>query len=77
MAYAQLEGLVREAAGDKLVSVSPFDVYEGHPIPEGSRSVALRLRFRDPERALRDDEVDAFMEDVIAALAREGYAIRG
>ncbi len=77
VAYAQLEGLVREAAGDKLVSISPFDVYEGSPIPEGSRSVALRLRFRDPERALRDDEVDAFMEDVITALARAGYAIRG
>ena len=74
--YAQLGALVQTAAGERLSSVSPFDVYEGHPIPEDKRSVALRLRFRDPARALRDDEVDAYMEDVITALAREGYDIR-
>ena len=75
--YAQLESLVRGAAGDKLASVAPFDLYEGRPIPGDKRSVALRLRFRDTARALRDDEVDAFMEDVITALSHQGYAIRG
>jgi len=74
--YAQLEAVVRGAAGDKLASVAPFDVYAGPPVPEGRRSVALRLRFRDPARALRDDEVDAFMDDVIAALSQQGYDIR-
>jgi phenylalanyl-tRNA synthetase beta chain len=74
--YSQLEALVRRAAGDKLVAAAPFDVYEGHPIPAGARSVALRLRFRDDARALRDDEVDGFMENVITALAQAGYAIR-
>jgi phenylalanyl-tRNA synthetase beta chain len=76
VSYAQLAALAQRAAGDKLVSVAPFDVYEGAPIPAGQRSVALRLRFRDDARALRDDEVDAFMENVITALAREGYDIR-
>ncbi len=74
--YAQLGALAEAAAGDHLESVSPFDVYEGKPVPEDRRSVALRLRFRDPKRALRDDEVDAFMQDVITALVREGYDIR-
>ncbi len=74
--YAQLEALVEAAAGETLRSVSPFDVYEGKPVPDGYRSVALRLRFRDPVRALDGDEVDAFMEDVITALAGEGYDIR-
>lgn len=74
--YAQLEALVEAAAGETLRSVSPFDVYEGKPVPNGYRSVALRLRFRDPVRALDGDEVDAFMEDVITALAGEGYDIR-
>ncbi len=75
--YAQLAALVSAAAGERLSSVSPFDVYEGQPIPEDKRSIALRLRFRDPARALRDDEVDAYMQDVITVLAREGYDIRG
>ena len=74
--YAELAALVKAAAGKLLSSVQPFDVYEGQPIPEDKRSVALRLRFRDPVRALGNDEVDARMEDVITALAREGYDIR-
>ncbi len=74
--YAQLEELVRGAAGDKLGSVLPFDIYEGNPVPEGKRSVALRLRFRDAERALRDDEVDAYIENVITALSQKEYDIR-
>ena len=74
--YAELAALVKAAAGSLLSSVQPFDVYEGKPVPEDKRSVALRLRFRDPLRALEGDEVDARMEDVITALAQEGYDIR-
>ncbi|ADI14475.1 phenylalanine--tRNA ligase subunit beta [Truepera radiovictrix] len=74
--YAQLAALAREAAGAWLESVAPFDVYAGPPIPEGERSVALRLRFRHPERALEGDEVDSYMARLIDALAREGYSIR-
>lgn len=74
--YAELAELVRASAGGRLESIRPFDVYEGAPIPEGERSVALRLRFREPSRALRDDEVDGYMENVIAALTAKGYAIR-
>ncbi len=74
--YAELAELVRAQAGGRLESFWPFDVYAGTPIPEGERSVALRLRFRDPSRALRDDEVDGYMENVIAAVLDRGYAIR-
>ena len=56
--------------------MTPFDIYEGAPVPAGERSVALRLRFRHPERALRDEEVDGFMRNVIAAFKGAGYTIR-
>lgn len=75
--YAQLEGLVREAAGELLREAWPFDVYAGAPLGEGERSVALRLRFRHPERALTDEEVDARMSDVMRAVEAAGYAVRG
>lgn len=74
--YSRLEELVRGSAGELLRSVAPFDVYEGEPIPEGMRSVALRLRFRHHERPLTDDEVDGYMENVISALREQGYDIR-
>jgi phenylalanyl-tRNA synthetase beta chain len=74
--YASLETLVREAAGEKLERVWPFDVYEGQPIPDDKKSLALRLWFRDVERTLRDEEIEGFMGNVITILSQKGYAIR-
>jgi phenylalanyl-tRNA synthetase beta chain len=74
--YRELAGIVAGAAGGLLESLEPFDLYTGPPIPEGKRSVALRLRFRHAERALRDDEVDRHMENVMSALRNRGYDIR-
>jgi phenylalanyl-tRNA synthetase beta chain len=74
--YRELAGIVDGAAGELLESLEPFDLYAGPPIPEGKRSVALRLRFRHAERALRDDEVDLHMENVMSALRDRGYDIR-
>lgn len=74
--YAALAALCRAAAGDRLVSLAPFDVYQGEQLPTGMRSVALRFRFRHPERALTDDEVDGVMRNVIQAVRSAGYDIR-
>src|SRR5690625_1080255 len=76
VSYAALRELVSGAAGELLVSVEPFDVYEGAPIEEGRRSVALRLHFRHEERSLRDEEVDRFMESAVAAVREAGFTIR-
>jgi phenylalanyl-tRNA synthetase beta chain len=75
--YATLRDLVVAAAGPSLASVAPFDVYEGAQVGAGRRSVALRLRFRHPERALTDDEVDRRMKDVMDSLVAGGYSVRG
>ncbi len=74
--YSRLEKLARDAAGLLLEGVEPFDVYEGKPIPEGSRSVAIHLSFRAPGRTLTDAEVDAAMQSVIASVRSEGLEIR-
>ncbi len=74
--YASLEALVTKAAGERLESVRPFDVYQGSPIPEDKKSLALRLWFRHPERALREDELEGFMGNIISALTKTGYAVR-
>ncbi len=74
--YASLERLVMQAAGERLESLRPFDVYQGNPIPEDKKSLALRLWFRHPERALREDELEGFMGNIILVLTQKGYAIR-
>ncbi len=74
--YARLADIIKNAAGDYLASLEPFDLYEGEQIAAGQRSLAVRLRFRHPERALRDAEVDGDMQQIITALAAAGYDIR-
>lgn len=74
--YADLEAIVTASAGERLETVWPFDVYQGPPVPEDQKSVALRLWFRHPDRALRDAEVDAYMANIITVLNDKGYAVR-
>jgi phenylalanyl-tRNA synthetase beta chain len=59
---------LRGAAGPLLETAWPFDLYEGKGIPEGTRSIAFRLRFRAPDRTLTDAETDASVSSVLAAL---------
>jgi phenylalanyl-tRNA synthetase beta chain len=48
-----------------------FDVYAGQPIPEGKRSLAFHLTYRDPERTLTDEAVDRHHQQLVEALALE------
>ena len=69
---AQVDKVIRDAAGDLLESLSVFDEFRGPGIAEGSRSVAWRLTFRHPERTLREREIHGrtakILKDLEAAL---------
>ena len=54
---ARLAQVVRAGAGDLLASLRVFDLYHGEQVGEGSKSLALRLEFRAPDRTLTDEEV--------------------
>jgi phenylalanyl-tRNA synthetase beta chain len=54
------------------------DVYEGANLPEGKRSVTLRVEYRAEMRTLRDEEVDEMHARVVQALERRfGAQLRG
>jgi phenylalanyl-tRNA synthetase beta chain len=61
---------------EHLRSVALVYVYEGERVPEGKRSVTLRLEYRSDERTLRDEEVDELHARVVAAL-EENFAAHG
>ncbi len=70
--------VMRRAAGELAESVRIFDLYEGRGIAEGSRSIAFRLRFRAPDRTLKDEEVDEAVSGILGALRQElGVEPRG
>ncbi len=54
-----------------LVEARLFDVYVGDPVPPGKRSLAFRLSYRDPERTLTDDLINAHHQALVTALEGE------
>jgi phenylalanyl-tRNA synthetase beta chain len=70
---AGVEEAVRAGGGELLAGQRVFDLYRGEQVGEGSKSLALRLEFRAPDRTLTDEEVARRR----AAIERELAAIGG
>ena len=50
---------------ENVRGVSLVYVYEGERVPEGKRSVTLRVEYRSDERTLRDEEADALHRQIV------------
>ena len=68
---ARIEVVVRGAAPETLQEFRIFDVYTGEGIDSRSKSVALGLTLQAHSRTLTDAEVDAAIQNVVAALKQE------
>ncbi len=66
--FAEMRGSALATNAEHLRAVALVYVYEGDRVPEGKRSVTLRLEYRADERTLRDEEVDELHARVVAAL---------
>jgi phenylalanyl-tRNA synthetase beta chain len=77
-AYQSVEDAARSCDIAELQDVLLFDVYEGKSLPEGKKSLAIRLTFGRSDRTLTDAEVAGFVAKIVAALAgKVGAALRG
>ena len=75
---AQVLELIRGRGGELLEGVFLFDHYRGEGVPAGVRSVAFNLRFRAPDRTLKDKEVDRAVQGIVGRLKEElGVEPRG
>ena len=69
---ARVQGLIERV---RLVERAElFDVYAGENLPEGTRSLAFRIRFRAPDRTLTADDVNRAVNGLTRALEREAGA---
>jgi phenylalanyl-tRNA synthetase beta chain len=66
---------LKAAGGDLLESLDLFDVYRGPGLPDGTRSLAYRLRFCALDRTLTDAEVGALRAGCIEAVERDHGAV--
>jgi phenylalanyl-tRNA synthetase beta chain len=78
VAAAAVEATLREAGGDLLVDLRLFDVYRGAALPEGTRSLAYRLRCQSAERTLNDADLGDVRARCIGAVeAAHSARLRG
>lgn len=69
--WAAVREMVEGVKPALLEAVEFVGTYRGKQVGAGKKSVTLRLRFRDPERTLRHEEVDPQVGAVIAAAAKD------
>ncbi len=54
-----------------------FDLYRGHPLPAGKKSLAYSIAYRDPSRTLTDEEVNRLHQSLIERITRQlGVTLR-
>ena len=78
VAFGEMRRAILSLGMEECRGVALVDVYEGANMPEGKRSLTLRVEYRADDRTLRDEEVDAMHARVVATLEREfGAQLRG
>lgn len=77
VAAERLDKALRQAASKLLTDLSLFDVYRGTGVPEGTRSLAFRLRLQASDRTLTDSEVAELRQRCVDAVAAVGGTLRG
>ena len=67
---AEVEALVRQAAGDLAEEVRLFDVFRGPQLGEGKKSLAFSLVLRAPDRTLTTEETAGVRKRVVKRAAK-------
>jgi phenylalanyl-tRNA synthetase beta chain len=60
---------IERGGGAALSRSELFDVFEGPPLAEGTRSLAFAIELRDPDRTMTDDEAQVVVDDIVGAVA--------
>ncbi|HJV34362.1 phenylalanine--tRNA ligase subunit beta [Geomonas sp.] len=68
---AEVTACVNGVKAAELEGVEVFDLYTGGNIPQGQKSLAIRVRYGSKERTLTDDEVTRLHQRVIDALTKK------
>lgn len=63
-----MENIFKKQGGNLLESYTFFDVYKGAQLPEGKKSVAYNLVYRNREKTLTDKEVNKVHEKIVRTL---------
>ncbi len=67
----QIEKIIQNKAKKLLEEATLFDVYRNEKLGQNKKSVAYSLKFRMPDRTLKDEEINEVMMQIIAQLEKD------
>ncbi|WP_250658701.1 phenylalanine--tRNA ligase subunit beta [Alkalimarinus coralli] len=66
--FGDVRSSIIEKAGDYLIDLKVFDVYQGQGVEPGKKSLAIGATWQHVERTLNDDEITQTFNDIIDVL---------
>ncbi len=66
----QVVKAARGADRQLIERVEVFDLYEGHGVPQGKKSLAISVRLQPKERTLTDAEIETIAQKIVSAVAK-------
>jgi phenylalanyl-tRNA synthetase beta chain len=73
----QVFDVLAEIKGRYVEDVVLFDLYRGKGVPEGKKSLAIRVRYRSAEKTLTDEEINAVHGKIVQVFGKKlGAEIR-
>jgi len=76
LAAQEVETALRFGAGPLVSKVSLFDVFHGAQLGEGKKSLAFRVTFAAPDRALTDNDIEKVRPKIEKSIKKIGGALR-
>lgn len=67
----QIQDCIKQSAGNLLVNLQLFDIYQGKGITEGHKSIAIGLTFQHAEKTLVESEINELVDGVINTLKKQ------
>ncbi|MBU5456179.1 phenylalanine--tRNA ligase subunit beta [Caproiciproducens sp. MSJ-32] len=70
-----IEDAIRRAGANLVEKVKLFDIYKGSQIPEGKKSIAYSISYRDNNKTLTDNDVNKVHDKILRSLEHKLGAI--
>jgi phenylalanyl-tRNA synthetase beta chain len=76
MPYQKIDALIQEQKLALLKKVNVFDVFEGKPLDEGKKAVAIAFYLGKEGETLTDEAADEAMNKLMTSFEKAGAVIR-
>ena len=71
LAAVKIIDCIKAVKAKEIEQIQIFDVYRGKGIPDGYKSIAVRIRYRSIERTLTDEEIVTLHNEIITNLVKK------